>query len=155
MLDIKPTGGDSKKSQLKDFFSNEVIKIIRENYDSEIQYYYRSYNILFNNNVKKEQKYLDMILKEEERKLLKKELNETIVDNYKASNRERYKRNKENIIPFYKSQKIKISDYYIKNNDILIDTTINHDTRNIINDIRKNYKRNKESELFEEINNII
>lgn len=141
--------------KLKEFNKN-VIALIKEN-DSDFNYYYRSYNINFNNYVQKEQKQLEMILSNNERTKLKIGLNDTLVDNYKQSNETRYQYHLDNKKYIgkspYKSEQIKVSANYIKNDNTLVDTVINYKTKDITDNIEIKYNelKKKEAKIIQEL----
>jgi hypothetical protein len=121
-------------------FNKRVIDKLQENEEYQnLRYYNRSYKIFFNDYIRKEQKELELLLKEEERRYIQKGLNNTIIEKYKKDNEKRYQKHLEDNPyigePKYKSEKIKISEDYIKNNNLLVDTVINADKENIIPDI--------------------
>lgn len=133
-------------------FNKKVIETLREELDENIIYYYRSYRISFNKYIMEEQQQLELILKDAERLSTQDQLNNTIIDNYKISNDIRYQKNKKKYNKFnepkFKSQEIKISDEYIKNNNELVDTLINHEYKNITTQVHEKYK-DKEKERIE------
>lgn len=113
-------------------FNTIAIKRIKEEIGEDILYYYRSYKINFNEFVVEEQKELELLLGINERIRVKEELNSTLVENYKVSNQKRYDNNLENKKYLgeakYKSQRIKVTNSFVKNNNKLVDTLIDTKT---------------------------
>lgn len=138
-------------------FNESVTNILQEEWGENIKYYYSSYKILFNDFVTAEQKELELLLENEERKLTQHQLNDTITTNYKLSNKNRYENNLKNNKnlgrPKYKNEQIKISKNFTKINNMLVDYLLDIKSKDIIMQIQRKYseKERKENILNEEI----
>lgn len=141
------------------FKVNKILKQI-----SEIQYYYKAYDIIFNRKyIEEEQQELEQFLLENNDRIkTKKELNKTIVEKYKQNGEKRHNNTIEKTkVSFGKpnytqKESLRVDEDYIKNNNKLVDTLINERQGNIRYKMNKKHKENQakaEKELEEFLEN--
>lgn len=120
-------------------FAEQVNEIVLEK--AEIEYYYKSYDIIFIDKVKEEQKKLKKLLLDyEKREDTKNELNNKLVENYIKNAEDRHvkaKKKCEKALGVYKNKEIAIRNRedYTEGCIKVINTVINKNTENLIKEI--------------------
>jgi hypothetical protein len=143
-------------------FNDRVCKLLRKN--SKIQYYYKSYDVIFHEKVVKElEKINTWILEQEERQQIKITLNGIISNGMIENAKKRHLKAIEEIDTLtgnyedrFKETKIirRNESTYVSDNSNIIDTVINYKTRSLVDDMIKS-KKDKDKKENEEIDTIL
>lgn len=125
--------------------------------------YYKSYDIIFHENITKEKEKIDKFLMEyEERENVKITLNGIISKKLLTNAKRRHEKSKEEVSSSFIFGQPKSDDYesirnlrrasvdYVQDNETIIDTVINKKTRDITHDIKQVWIKQKKRERKEE-----
>jgi len=147
-------------------FTDKVCKKLQEQ-ESNILYYYKSYDIIFHEKVIQElDKINQYLLEHEERKDTKNTLNNTIIEQIEKNTKKRHEEAKEKLPPVLGKRRVNKWDYeqlelvrrsnnnYIPDTNKITDTVINQKTKYLVNNIIKyNYEQKKK--LNKEVDNLL